>query len=269
MEKTVYRQLQQLRQITPLIQNITNFVVMNNTANALLALGASPIMVHAQEEIEEVLPLADALVINIGTLSGTWVKSMLQAVTLAKEQGKPWVLDPVGAGISSLRNTTLQRLLSYSPTVIRGNASEILALHDFNLSGGKGVDSVAESYAALNAATELHHRYGSIVCISGETDYVVSGNRITEIANGDPLMQKVTGLGCTASALIAAFLALGERPFDEAIAGMAVTSLAGELAMEKSEGPGTLQLHLLDCLYQLNQESLNNRLNLKSYGTTS
>lgn len=268
MEIDIYRQLQQLRETVPLVQNITNFVVMNNTANALLAVGASPVMAHAQEEIDEVLSLANSLVINIGTLSPIWIDGMVKAADLANALGKPWVLDPVGAGISKLRNECLKKLLSFSPTVVRGNASEILAIHNFSHPGGKGVDSNADSHMALNAAKALNRRYGSIICISGETDYVVSENRIVEVNNGNALMQKVTGLGCTASALIAAFLGLSENSFQETVAGVAVTSLAGELAAQTAAGPGTLQLHLYDCLYNLDQKTLDDRLNLKQYVVT-
>lgn len=269
MEAAIYRQLQQLRETVPLVQNITNFVVMNNTANALLAVGASPIMVHAKEEIDDVLRLANSLVINIGTLSPIWIESMLKAADLASSLGKPWVLDPVGAGISTLRNDCLRELLSFAPTVVRGNASEILAIHNLSHSGGKGVDSTADSRVALNAAKELNRHYGSIICISGETDYIVSHDNIVEVTNGNALMTKVTGLGCTASALIAAFLGLRKNSFQETIAGVAITSLAGELAAQIAAGPGTLQLHLYDCLYNLDQKTLVDRLNLKQYAIAS
>ena len=264
MEISIYRYLKELRSAVPLVQNITNYVVMNNTANALLAVGASPVMVHAKEELNDVVPLASAVVINIGTLSPYWIEGMLQAAELAREHKKPWVLDPVGAGISGLRNQALKRLLHLNPMVIRGNASEILALDNFGRAGGKGVDSTESSDAALNAARELNRRYGSIVCVSGEIDYIVSGDRIARVANGDPLMQKVTGLGCTSSALIGAFIGLGQNAFEEAVSGVAVTSLAGQLAAGKSDGPGTLQLHLYDCLYNLDQETLDTHLKLET-----
>lgn len=264
MEIAIYRHLQELRSKGPLVHNVTNYVVMNNTANALLALGASPVMAHAREELVDVVPLASSLVINIGTLSPYWIDGMLKAAELANKHEKPWVLDPVGAGISGLRNETVKQLLNLHPTVIRGNASEILALHHFGRSGGKGVDSTETSDAALHAAREINQRYGSIVCVSGAVDYIVSGERTAKVANGDALMQKVTGLGCTSSAIIAAFIGLGQNIFKEAVTGVALTSLAGELAAKKAAGPGTLQLHLYDCLYNLDQDTVDNYLKLET-----
>lgn len=269
MENNIYHLLSQVRSKAPLVHNITNFVVMNNTANALLALGASPIMVHAEEEITDVLGFSDALVINIGTLSSAWAQSMILAAEIANKLGKPWILDPVGAGISCLRNDTLKTLLSFHPTVIRGNASEIMALQHFNGKSGKGVDSTESSSSALEAGIQLQQQYGAIVCISGESDYILSDTEITEIANGSPLMTKVTGLGCTATAITGAFIGLGTNPYQEAVAGIAITSLAGELAAQVSKGPGTLQLNLYDILYNLSKEQIAEFLKLKRYAYPS
>jgi len=268
MENELYFLLTQVRETSPLVQNITNYVVMNNTANALLALGASPIMVHSEEELEEVLSFCNALVINIGTLSKQWAENMVKAAFLANNLGKPWILDPVGAGISSLRNETLKKLLELKPTVIRGNASEIMSLQTFS-SKGKGVDSVESSSSALIAGKQLNKDYGSIVCISGEIDYVISKNEITEVANGSPMMTKVTGLGCTSTAIIAAFLGLAKDPYQEAVAGVAITSLAGELAASISKGPGSLQLNLYDTLFNLSKEQISENLKLNRYANPS
>ncbi|MGX1754258.1 hydroxyethylthiazole kinase [Sphingobacterium sp. NPDC055346] len=269
MENDIYHLLTQVREKSPLVQNITNFVVMNNTANALLALGASPIMVHAEEELEEVLSLCNALVINIGTLSKPWAENMILAAKLANKLAKPWVLDPVGAGISTLRNETLKSLLELKPTVIRGNASEIIALQNFNNKSAKGVDSTQSSSSALDAGKLLQEETGSIVCISGATDYVISKDEITEIKNGTSVMTKVTGMGCTASAITAAFIGLAKDPYQEAVAGIAITSLAGELAAKISKGPGSLQLNFYDILYNLAKEQILGNLKLKKYANPS
>ena len=268
MENDIYHLLSQVRERTPLVQNITNFVVMNNTANALLALGASPIMVHAEEEIEEVLQLCDSLVINIGTLSTPWAENMLKAARAANALHKPWILDPVGAGISTLRNEVLKELLALRPTAIRGNASEILALQHFDTKG-KGVDSTADSSAAVRAGKFLNRQYGSVVCISGEIDYIISDQEIAEVVNGSVMMTKVTGLGCTATAITGAFLGLATSPFDEAIAGVAITSLAGEMAANMAKGPGTLQLNLYDILYNLSKEQIVENLKMRRYAHSS
>ncbi|MDR2285678.1 MAG: hydroxyethylthiazole kinase [Sphingobacterium sp.] len=265
MVHSVIKQLEELKKVNPLVHNITNLVVMNNTANALLALGASPVMAHSPAEIKEVLAISQALVINIGTLSESWIQSMYHAASHARQLGCPWVLDPVGAGISVLRNETLKQLLDLQPTVIRGNASEIMALADFNQGTAKGVDSTAQSSSAIEAAVQLQLTYGSIICISGEVDYIVSPSEIVEIYNGSPMMTKVTGLGCTSSALIGAFLGLRSNVLEEAIAGVATLSLAGELAANGAVGPGSLQMRLLDILYTLDASTLQQELRIKRY----
>lgn len=269
MENDIYHLLTQVREKSPLVQNITNFVVMNNTANALLALGASPIMVHAEEELEEVLSFCNSLVINIGTLSRPWADNMILAAQFANKLGKPWVLDPVGAGISSLRNETLQALMLLKPTVIRGNASEIIALQNFNRKSVKGVDSTHSSSYALEAGKLLQKETGSIICISGATDYVISDNEITEIKNGTSVMTKVTGMGCTATAITGAFIGLAKHPYQEAVAGVAITSLAGELAAKISKGPGSLQLNFYDILFNLAKEQILGNLKIKRYANPS
>ena len=269
MENDIYHLLTQVREKSPLVQNITNFVVMNNTANALLALGASPIMVHAEEELEEVLSFCNSLVINIGTLSKPWADNMILAAQIANKLGKPWVLDPVGAGISSLRNETLQALMLLKPTVIRGNASEIIALQNFNRKSVKGVDSTHSSSYALEAGKLLQKETGSIICISGATDYVISDNEITEIKNGTSVMTKVTGMGCTATAITGAFIGLAKHPYQEAVAGVAITSLAGELAAKISKGPGSLQLNFYDILFNLAKEQILGNLKIKRYANPS
>lgn len=265
MAHSIIKQLEELRELNPLVHNITNLVVMNNTANALLALGASPVMAHSPAEVKNVVEISKSLVINIGTLSASWIESMYQAASHATTVGCPWVLDPVGAGISALRNDALQQLLNLRPTVIRGNASEILALAGFSQATTKGVDSTAHSSTALQAAIKLQNSYNAIICVSGEIDYIVSANEIIEVHNGHIMMTKVTGLGCTSSALIGAFLGLRNDTVEETIAGVAVLSLTGELAARTAKGPGSLQMHLLDALYNLDTPTLQRELSIQRY----
>lgn len=254
MQKKLWQHIEKVRQTSPLVQNITNYVVMNNTANALLAAGASPIMAHAHPEIDEMATICQAIVLNIGTLDEYKVKSMLLAIKKAGELGKPTVLDPVGAGATGYRNETLSQLLEYGPTVIRGNASEILALAKQNTETTKGVDSTAQSNEALSAAKSLNKEYGSVVCISGETDIVVNGDREIHLSNGHALMAKVTGMGCSVSALIGAFIAVVEDKTEAVAAAMALMGVVGELAEKQSSGPGSLQMHLLDKLHNLTED---------------
>jgi len=260
MEKTLWKYIQQVRAQSPLVHNISNFVVMNNTANALLAVGASPIMAHAKSEVVEMVTISDSLVINIGTLDEVWSESMLLAANTASHLGKPWVLDPVGAGATSYRDHILKELLREKPTVIRGNASEIIALNKTNLIKTKGVDSTSQSGEAVLAALDLHQQYGSIVCISGETDIVISGSQEIHLKNGHLLMTKVTGLGCSATALIGAFMAVITNKTEAVTAAMALIGVAGELAEKESNGPGSLQVKLLDKLYNITEAEFNNTL---------
>lgn len=260
MEKKLWNHILTVRERSPLVHNITNFVVMNNTANTLLAIGASPIMAHAPEEIDDMVDICGSIVINIGTLSEHWLKAMLKAASKAMSLKKPWILDPVGAGATSYRNAALTQLLDYEPTVIRGNASEIMSLAKLNTTATKGVDSTQQSNEAIEAARLLNDTYGAVVCVSGETDIIVTAEKIHYINNGDPLMTKVTGLGCSATAVIGAFIAVIENKTEATAAATALFSLSGQLAAQKCNGPGSLQMHLLDELYSISAETFAQQL---------
>jgi hydroxyethylthiazole kinase len=254
--------LEEIRARRPLIHNITNYVVMNNTANALLALGASPAMVHAVEEVEEFVALSQALVINIGTLSKPWIKSMHIAADAANGRGIPWVLDPVGAGATALRTDTAADLALLRPACIRGNASEIMVLAGATADKTRGVDSTRGSADAVEAARRLAKSTRSIVAVTGAIDYVTDGDQLIALANGHPLMTRVTGLGCTATALVGAALAVEKDRLAAVTAGLSFLAIAGEIAAEKSPGPGSLQLHLLDALHQLDAATIRTRLKI-------
>lgn len=255
----IWNDVERIRATSPLIHNITNFVVMNNSANALLAIGASPVMAHAAEEIEEMVSIASALVINIGTLSRDWVSSMKSALQAAEARAMPIVLDPVGAGATSYRTQICHELLAQaSPTIIRGNASEIMALTDSSIRT-KGVDSTT-AQSPLSAAQNLAEKWSSIVVVSGETDLITDSEKTAHVRNGHALMPKVTGLGCTATALTGAFAAVQEDPFLAAVHTMVVMGICGEMAAEKSAGPGSLQLNFIDSLYQLTEQQVTDRL---------
>ena len=250
----IWENIQRVKEESPLVHNITNAVVMNNTANALLAAGASPIMAHALEEIDEMVALCCATVINIGTLDRFTVESMKAAIRRANEVGHPVVLDPVGAGATSFRNQTLRDILAAgTPTFIRGNASEIMTMAGLSTQS-KGVDSSESSLNSLDAAKALSQRVGCIVCVSGETDLVVENDRVVYLHNGSPMMEKVTGLGCTASAILGAFAAVVKNPFMAAVSATSFMGVCGEIAVGMSQGPGTLQLHLYDVMYNLSRE---------------
>jgi len=248
--------LNAVREKAPLVHNITNYVVMNNTANALLAIGASPVMAHAVEEVKDMVAIASALVINMGTVSGKWVDAMLLAGKAANEKGIPVIFDPVGVGATSYRNQVAASIVkNCHPSVIRGNASEIMSLANVNATT-KGVDSTASSNAALDAAKRLALKTKAVVVISGEEDFITDGKIVHSVKNGSPLMPKVTGMGCTATALTGAFAAVDPDFMVAATTAMAVMGVTGEIAAKQAKGPGTMQLYFLDALYNLTAETL-------------
>jgi len=264
MKTKIWNYIEAVRNSSPLVHSITNYVVMNNTANALLAAGASPIMAHAHAEMKEMVSIAGSLVINIGTLDEYWVQSMQIAITQAEALKKPWILDPVGAGATPYRNSVLKEFIgTWHPSVIRGNASEIMSLAQMSAQT-KGVDSLNQTEEAIGAAIHLNETTGAIICVSGATDSIIDQGRLVSLKNGDPLMAKVTGMGCTATALIAAFCAANpDELFESTIAAMALMGVAGELAAARSAGPGSLQMHFLDILSILTAEDLNRMLILE------
>lgn len=257
-----------VRERAPLVHSITNFVVINFTANALLAAGASPVMAHARDEVEDTTGFANALVLNIGTLSPAWIESMELALRRARERGIPVVLDPVGAGAIPFRSQAVARLLEVgTPTVIRGNASEIMSVAGVPATS-RGVDSTAASGEAVAAARTLAHAIGGVVCVSGADDHVVDAHgRWLTLSNGHPWMTRVTGVGCSASALVGAFAAVQPDPWRAAAAAMAMMGVVGEWAAEQARhaggGVGTLQYKLLDGLHLLDAGTFASRLKLR------
>jgi hydroxyethylthiazole kinase len=247
----VWFDIQSIRQNSPLIHNITNFVVMEQSANALLALGASPVMAHALEEVEEMAALANSLVLNIGTLSPLWIEAMILAAQTGNSKGLPIVLDPVGVGATHYRTQEVCRIVSQSRvTVIRGNASEIAYLSD-NAGAIKGVDSLLEASNCLGQARSLAVKYQCIVWMSGKTDIVTDGQMVAHIHNGHPLMGKVTGMGCTATAITGAFLAVNPNVLQATIHAAILMGVTGQIAAQKVMGPGFFKLQFLDILYAI------------------
>ena len=259
----------------PLVHNVTNYVAMAPSANALLAVGASPLMSSAASEMDEISAVSDALVVNIGCIDLGQAEAMRIAAAAACRLGKPWVLDPVGVGLSRLRtDTALELMEEYRPSVIRGNASEVMTLAGVE-AGRRGVDSAEDSLAALDSAVELARSCGSVVSVSGPVDCITDGRRIIKIFNGSPLMPKVTAMGCSASSLTAAFAAVREltpeaslclptpstegvetvaeptAPLELAAAAMALMGVAGEIAAANSSGPGSFASAFIDALYRL------------------
>jgi len=260
----IWQDMERIRAEAPLVHNITNFVVMNTTANALLAMGASPVMAHAVEEVEEMVSMARALVINVGTLSSPWIEAMRKAAREARRRAIPIVLDPVGCGATRFRTTTVQTLMRETPpTIVRGNASEIMALVDAGQST-RGVDSAMASGEALAAAQALSRSCHCVVSVSGATDLIVADDSIARVRNGHPMMPRITGLGCTATALTGAFAAVNPSPFRAAVHAMALMGIAGEIAAERSPGPGSFQVNFLDALHLIQASDIERRLKLEA-----
>ena len=255
--------LNEIRENSPLVHNITNYVVMNNTANALLSVGASPVMAHSLDEVEDIISISSSLVINMGTLSELWVDSMIKAGEKANELKKPVVFDPVGVGASSYRTKVAKEIIEKtSPNVIRGNASEIMVLAQLS-KVTKGVDSTAKTVEALDGAIQLSKELNNTVVISGKTDFIVTGDRVSSVKNGSELMSKVTGMGCTATSVIGASLAVEDDVHEAAVFSMALMGVAGEIAESTSNGPGSFQISFLDTLASVNSKIIsdNARIN--------
>jgi len=248
--------LMALREKKPLIHNITNYVVMNYTANALLAMGASPVMAHAQNEVEDMVAFAGALVLNIGTLTDDWISSMIKAGKKASQLGTPIVLDPVGSGATPLRTNSARNIITQTKIkVIRGNASEILSLRDEN-SKTKGVDSIHSVDEAAEAARNLADELHTTLAITGPVDLITDGTRVLRVSNGHPLMGYVTGTGCTATATIGAFLAVDNDPVSATATALSFFGLAGEVAARTASAPGTFMIQILDALYTITPKEL-------------
>lgn len=249
-----------LRCKTPLVHCITNYVAMNISANVVLAAGASPAMVHAVEEIADFTPICGALTINIGTLSKPWATSMLNAAAIANDKNIPWALDPVAHFISGYRRGIAQDLLAMRPTILRGNASEIMAMAGEGGSG-KGADSRDSVKAAESAACSLAKTHGAVVAVTGPVDFVTDGVQSARVTGGSEIMPMVTALGCAQTALMGAYAASGPA-FEAALATLAHFKVAGAKAAQQAKGPGSFEVHFLDALTTTQPEDLGNVIQL-------
>ncbi|HEY2937406.1 MAG TPA: hydroxyethylthiazole kinase [Gaiellaceae bacterium] len=244
--------LQQIRERKPLVHQITNYVVMNETANATLALGALPVMAHAREEVEEMVALASALVLNIGTLSPHWVEAMLLAGRAANERGIPVVLDPVGSGATRYRTETARRILDeVRVTVLRGNAGEVATLVGV-AAEVRGVESIGAGGDPFELAREAGRRLGLVASVTGPVDHVSDGETVVKVSNGHPLLAAITGTGCMSSAVTGCFLAAKpSAPLDAAAEALVAFGVAGEDAARGAKGPGSFHVALYDALANL------------------
>ena len=260
MTLTPGQTLRELRERKPLVHQITNYVVMNETANATLALGALPVMAHAREEVEEMVALAGALVLNIGTLSPHWVDAMLLAGKAANEHGIPVVLDPVGAGATRYRTETARRLLDeVKVAVLRGNQGEVATLVGVEAEV-RGVESIGAGSEPADLARTAARNLGLVAAVTGPVDHVSDGDRVLAVANGHELLATVTGTGCMSSAITGCFLAVArDRPLEAAAEALAAFGVAAEDAAPAAKGPGSFHVGLYDALAGLEPETLDAR----------
>jgi hydroxyethylthiazole kinase len=239
--------LERLRSRRPLVHCLTNQVVKNFTANALLAIGAAPAMVEHPEEAAEFAAMADAVLVNLGTLDDCQMAAIRSALPSARKARKPWVLDPVAVGPLGVRTRFAREILAYQPALIRGNASEIIALA--GLEGrGRGVDSGDSTAGALDAARQLACAIHGAVLVTGPTDYSTDGTAVIACSNGDALLTRVTGVGCAQGAIAAACAVVSDSPLQAATAAAVLMGIAGERAAAYCQRPGSFQIALLDAL---------------------
>ncbi|MDO5722598.1 MAG: hydroxyethylthiazole kinase [Actinomycetaceae bacterium] len=249
--KTAY---QNLKETTPLTHCLTNTVVQPLTANVLLAAGAAPAMVEMPEEAAVLASVANAVLINLGTINHPQVEGIRAAAAAAQESGTPWVMDPVAIGALPVRTALAKELLANKPTAVRGNASEIMALAGGE--GGRGVDSTNSVDDATAVARELAREHGCVVAVSGPVDYITDGKRAITCANGDELLTLITGAGCSLGALVAAYCGANEDKLVATATAHAVVGVAAQMAAARCEGPGSFQVHWLDALSQVDGDVL-------------
>ncbi len=251
--------LGELRKKKPLVHNITNYVTVNDCANVILAIGASPIMADDIGEAADITSISSALVLNIGTLNHRTVESMLASGKRANELGIPVVFDPVGAGASDLRNETAKTILStIKISVLRGNMSEISYIAGLG-SNTKGVDAAEEDIASNDGkavAIAVARKLGCVVAVTGATDIITDGERVAAISNGHKMLSDVTGTGCMTTALVGSYCGAGKDAFIAAVGGIASMGIAGEIAFEKAgiNGTGSFHIAIIDAISQLDED---------------
>lgn len=252
-----------IRSNAPIIHNLTSLVMQNDTADVIAAVGATQVTLHTREEARTAAGVAAAVAVNSGTLDEAWLAAVRDALHVAAARDLPWVFDPVAAGFTAYRAEAAHELLRRRPTIVKGNASEIIALSGHG-EAGRAADSTHTVDQAADAARALARRFGCVVVVSGVRDLVTDGERGLRVANGDPLMGRMIGSGCMLTSVIACFLAVTGDAFQAAEAAVAYFTVAGEIAAARAQGPGTLKPLLIDALYNLDRQQLRERLRIET-----
>lgn len=250
-----------IRETAPLVHNFSNLVEQNDTADAIAAVGGTQITLHNVEETADVAALCSAIAVNLGTLDDGFLQCARMAVQVAEASGRPWVLDPVAAGLTAYRTRAALAFLDLSPAVLKANASELLVLAG-GAERGRGADSIHEVDDAEAAAKGLARRHGAVVVVTGVEDMITDGERIVRLGNGSQLMGRMIGSGCMLTSVMGCFLAVSDNPFDAALAATACFDVSGEMAAEQAGGPGTLKPLLIDALHGLDRATVEDRLKI-------
>lgn len=256
-----------LRDKKPLIEQVTNYVTINDCANVTLAIGASPVMGDGFEEVDQMTMISDALVINYGVINGASLKTMIKAGKTANKHNIGIVLDPVGVGATQFRNEAIVDLLTQvHPTIIKGNASEIMSLSGMNTKS-KGVDSSADSLEAIDAALKVARDHRCVCAVTGRIDIITDGRYIVKIYNESDLLSYITGTGCMITSLAASFLGGGASPLVSAVGGILAMSIAGEEAAirenEENNGIASYRENVMNNIYKFNQYSIRDLANIE------
>ena len=253
------------REKSPLVHNMTNYVTVNDCANAVLAVGASPVMADEIDEVCDMVSIASALVINIGTLNRRTIESMIAAGKRANELNIPVIFDPVGAGATPLRTEISERIMSeIKLSVVRGNMSEIKCISGL-ASATKGVDAAEDDTAeesGADIAADLAKKLGCTVAITGAVDIISDGKRICRISNGVADMSKITGTGCMTTSITGAYVGASGKAYEGAVAVVAVMVIRGEISYEKSCGTGSLRSGIIDSLSNMTPEIFIDRVKI-------
>jgi len=254
------KDIEKIRELKPMVHHITNYVAMNDSANATIAIGASPIMSFAHGEIEDLVSIASSLLINIGTLDEYIIQAAMLALNVAKKNSVPILLDPVGSGATKLRTNTALAIINEGVDVVKGNHGEILSLL-----GKEGVVKGVDSKAKIDGEVvrDVAKKINSIVVATGKEDFITDGEKVYVMCNGTDMLGKITASGCMLGSVIASFMAIQGNYLVAAIEGLACYNIAGELAAEKSEGSGTFKQKLIDELFNIDAKKVFDRLKLK------
>lgn len=253
----MYNLLNKVKEINPLVLHYTNEVTINDCANITLALGASPLMSYSYDEVEEIVPIASSVIINIGTMNSSHTELFIKAGKTANKFNKPVILDPVGVFATKSRTLLTEKLLNHVKfDVVKGNVSEIKFIGGFDVKG-KGVDSFDDDENIDDIIKKVSKKLECVVVATGKVDTISDGKKVIKIYNGSSKLKRVTGTGCMSASLIGAYLSIGEDKLESSAMGVLTMSLCGELSDVDDIAIGSFKVNLMNNVYELNEDKLN------------